>query len=805
MIEHAPRRSRWTTPACVVALLALGVLAFWLRTHFVRDAVFRGDQVRFSVVDSWLHVRLVENLVHNFPQRITFDPYALFPTGQAVPVAPLFDWLIALVAVVVGGGSPSARTVELVCAYSPVVLGCLTILPTYFLGKHLLNRTAGLLAAALLILYPGQFLSRTLLGYTDHHVAETLFSTTAILFFLLALRSGQQRELRLSAVALRPWAAAGRPLVFTGLAGLAVGAYLLCWLGGAMLVGILVVWLAVQFTVNQLQGRETGFLTAVSFPIALLAMVMTLRFAGEHFGLRLHVIALLALALLGPLLSGVAWIVARLRLPRASFPVLVLAAAALAAGLFALVAPDTFRLVLRQFERFGPSHMKRTIVEATPLLRGADGWSLGQTWSQFTTGAFVALPAVVVLIWRAVRRHDAGLLLVCVWSLGIFAALLAQRRFGYYFTVNVALLAGVAGAAALHGVWTRLGPRVVMIPGTRRGQSKKRRKRSKVEATPAPVPRTLPPPPAPVRYGSVALVGVAVFFGLFFPNFKPVVARARNAFTPHDDWMATFAWLRENTPEPFGDPNAYYARYVAPPAGEPYPYPDSAYGILCWWEDGYRITRQARRIPCANPGQRGAREVARFYTAGDEAIANEIVEQLGARYVIIDGSLPLLMVPSGQVKGKIGGMAHWAGRSKNEFYESVQNRVPGTRGSQFGVYYPAYFQTMLVRLYLHDGRPFPARDVHVMSYYEVEGPGDEPRKVATALRKFAGYEQAQAYLNTLPAGSARIVSTHPHLSCIPVREPVRSYRRVYGSPGLKGSPLGRPIPRVEVWEYQPPP
>jgi len=59
----------------------------------------------------------------------------------------------------------------------------------YFIGKHLHNRGTGLLAALIIATLPGQFLSRSLLGFTDHHVAETLFSTATILFLMLALRT----------------------------------------------------------------------------------------------------------------------------------------------------------------------------------------------------------------------------------------------------------------------------------------------------------------------------------------------------------------------------------------------------------------------------------------------------------------------------------------------------------------------------------------------------------------------------------------------------------------------------------------
>jgi len=76
------------------------------------------------------------------------------------------------VAWVMGLGHPAQRTIEVVGAYFPAVLGALTTIPVYVVGKEVFDRNAGLLSAALVAILPGQFLARSLLGFTDHHAAE---------------------------------------------------------------------------------------------------------------------------------------------------------------------------------------------------------------------------------------------------------------------------------------------------------------------------------------------------------------------------------------------------------------------------------------------------------------------------------------------------------------------------------------------------------------------------------------------------------------------------------------------------------
>ncbi|GAI16774.1 unnamed protein product, partial [marine sediment metagenome] len=59
-------------------------------------------------------------------------------------------------------GSPSPHTIDAVGAYVPAILGTLTIIPVYFIGKELFNRWVGILAAALVAILPGEFLNRSL-------------------------------------------------------------------------------------------------------------------------------------------------------------------------------------------------------------------------------------------------------------------------------------------------------------------------------------------------------------------------------------------------------------------------------------------------------------------------------------------------------------------------------------------------------------------------------------------------------------------------------------------------------------------
>ena len=222
----------------IILLMIFGV-ALSLRICLPYEGIFVGDWVRFGLNDPWYHMRVVENLVQHFPHRITFDPFTFFPYGQHAPFAPFFDLLLGFVIWVIGLGSPSQHTIEVVGAYFPAILGALVIIPVYFIGKELFNRNVGLLSAGLIAILPGEFLFRSMLGFTDHHVAEVLFSAIAALFLILAIKSAREKEISFAHIWSRDWRNLRKPLIYALLTGITLGVYLLCWVGALLFVFII--------------------------------------------------------------------------------------------------------------------------------------------------------------------------------------------------------------------------------------------------------------------------------------------------------------------------------------------------------------------------------------------------------------------------------------------------------------------------------------------------------------------------------------------------------------------------------------
>jgi len=103
-------------------LVVIVGVALAMRICVPWSLVFTPTHVNLLETDAWYHLRVIENLVSQFPHRLHVDPFATgVPLYLKVP--PLFDWLVASLALIVGGGHPSGALVTTVTAFVPPVPG----------------------------------------------------------------------------------------------------------------------------------------------------------------------------------------------------------------------------------------------------------------------------------------------------------------------------------------------------------------------------------------------------------------------------------------------------------------------------------------------------------------------------------------------------------------------------------------------------------------------------------------------------------------------------------------------------------
>jgi dolichyl-diphosphooligosaccharide--protein glycosyltransferase len=547
--------------------------------------------------DAYYHLRRIWYSVVNFPDLLTFDPYLNFPHGANVIWTPPFDWLLALGTRLTVGAS-EIRAMERLVAWAPVVLGGMTVVTVYGLGRRFVSQRAGLLAGILLAFLPAHF-NYSRLGFVDHHAAVAWWSTLLLWSAMAFVSRGPEHGAE---------ASPGRRQTLA--LGLALGGSPLLWPGALLHVGLVETGLVFR-GLGLVGARAAG---AFCLRLALahaLACVIVAPFGLFRDSATWGAFTPLVLSNFQPLwfAAAAAWflclgLLSRTRLGATRLRRAVLAVALGGLGLAAaLVAvPELLDRVLQASGWFQKDeHFQLFVAELRPLFVGPKGFDPTLARRGFSD-LVLCLPVLFgIVAWRQ-RRPELRLFLW--WTAALFGIAASQQRFSNSFSVAFALLV----AAALDRGAEMLSPRL-------RG----RRGLAALAATLTLLGLALAFRPAATRYRHdlVNLVRVA-------RGERPVI----------DSWSRmnrvrawTAQWLGRNSPATSG----FLDTSAAP-----------EYAVLSAWADGHAIRYLAERAPVQdNFGVYGGREnferAETYFAAESEAEALAVAEDLGVRYVVVRG------------------------------------------------------------------------------------------------------------------------------------------------------------------------
>lgn len=704
----------------------LCLISFCLRTIPKLEAVFQGDFVNFQETDAWFHVRVVENLVHHFPHRMGIDPYSGIGPAEGLATGPFYDWVLGGIAWLAGAGHPSEGLLLWIAAWYPAVLGALIVPVVFLLGRRMFGATAGVCAAAVIATLPGHFLMVSSLGFTDHHVMESLLSALFLLALLDALEKPESN--------LR-----------TALAGVALSAYLLTFVGGAFFVGIVVAWAAYD-RIRCLRPREEP--PSPSRPLMVSFALAAVIVAPFHKQLWMpYSIAVLLLGAAGIFLLD-RWLVwcRGLARPRVVFFSGAALAAAGAIGT-AILLPSVLNALRSVVPFFLPAYFGTTgaVRELQALVLSPRGFTLTPAWSQFAGAYILSIVALVVLGELAVKRPRRGATLLFFWGAATFLLAMGQVRMTYYFAVAAALLSGYLVSR-------------VFEEDARKW---------------------------------VLWTAAAVFVvGVFVPNIARAVETGGLELGVSEDWKQTLAWLERSTPEPFGDPAFYYANYPAE-----FTDPPGAYSIMNWWDYGYWLEAIARRVPVSNPTQHNAGLAARFYLAESEDEAMQILSEAKARYVVVNSELPLLMDSSGVTSGLYPSLLVWdkSKNTKDYFLVALEPAESGKFRTRL-LYLPAYYRSMAARLFVYGTEGIADPGGAVVAYFGQD-------HVLKDLRRFESAQAAVKEEMSCRAQGCILAGENPQISCVPLAA-LTSLRFVFGSDSVILRAGRSQRPAVQVYQVR---
>jgi len=482
-------------------LIIILLIAIIIRL-FTYTQVFEPDRVVFLETDPYYHMWRVFSYIDTFPKTFFFDTYINYPYGALIGWPPLFDQMTAFISIILGLGKPGVHLVESVGAFMPMVLGILSIIAVFFIAKEIFDERVALFASLVLAVLPGH-VQISILGFTDHHIAEVLLSVIAYLFFIRSLHNGYK------------WSAI--------LSGIVIGLSFMTWQGAPIFAGILLSYVVIQFIYDRRSNEMSNYLIFSGIVAFLTALFVILIFyiwtpwqqtitAGilsyfQPIYLLISAIMIVLLGFFSRLMKEQKW---------HYYPVLMIALFISIIFIINIFVPTLYQSLsdgIGYLLRDAP--VLKQINEAQPLFFSFDGTFLGwqffnnPAWHAFTFSFYFAIIGFLWLIYSFRKDIDRGKLFFVVWTLIVLFLALFQRRFSYMLSINIGILSGFfadeiveKGRSFLH-------------------------KSKKI---------------------SIPIYALIVLF-LIMPNIIMSYELSKYPPGPSDDWYDSLVWLRDNTPE----------------------------------------------------------------------------------------------------------------------------------------------------------------------------------------------------------------------------------------------------------------
>ena len=391
------------------AVLAAIVAAGTILRFSTWSSVFSGGRVFIDEPDGYYHLRRAWMAMQNWPHVPQFDSWLNAPYGGRVSWTPLFDGLLATLALPWG----SRQALEIIGAILPPILGGIQLIVIYALVAALSNPRAGLIAAGIAAVLPG-VVRYTLVGVLDHDPFYELMVVTAL------------------------WAVASRRHWAVVCAALVAG--VLAWAGALVLIGILgVVAMAVTIADRDAAVRVCSTIAKATLSAAVILLPFVLNSTWTR--VERATFEGLSLAHEGALVfvSCACAVVVLMFGQRSRIIVAVAAMSALASIVLAPIAIGPLITGMRYAA--GDAAILKTVSEAQPLLMLFGRFDPMPMLIRLTLLPVIAVVALPLMMLRGTSRVEAAVLLG--WLGPTFALALLHSRFSYSAALATAAAGGL--------------------------------------------------------------------------------------------------------------------------------------------------------------------------------------------------------------------------------------------------------------------------------------------------------------------------------------------------------------------------
>ena len=731
-----------------VCLLIIIFLAVYFRV-ILPDTWLHGDNLRLPTVDAYYQARFAQVIDTHGTNLPEVDPY--FMLNNAEPLSNITIWptLIAFLSNLF----PS-NGIEIVCYYLPPLLGVLCVIGIFLIGTILFNAWAGLLAALLLATMGGEFMARSIAGSADYHVFEVFLLVMFTLLLTLATKYHNK--------GLVNW-------ISSIIAGLFLAVYLKAWAGAIYLYMVFVVAYVVYLIVLSIK-KEAPSGTILQIPCVIIPS--TILFYIIINGLTQGVVdnSILITSLIFFAIVMVTTLIQIFFVHRNNrWGLLVVAGVVgvLSVFIIYIFSPFLYRYVATIVWSVASWNTLSHTSEERPILIFGNEFSLQALWGNFTASIFLCLIGIGILIKKMLNADRSTLfnyLFITLGAIIMLMSTLAMVRFAYYLAVYVALLSGLV---------------IYLIVEVATQFLKRNTKKMKWFD----------------KAGDIMLVTVMLVF-ILVPNFmisKQFTNPLEGSLT--GGWEQGMKWLKDNSPEPFKDPNYYYADY-----NDNIQTPD--YTVMAWWDYGYWITYVAHRVPTCNPGSSNREIPGIFLTTTNVDNAIEVLKLAKSKYIAIDYQT---------ATGKFTAMGTYAEQAKPDLkkywswdtpgYIEVFNMGDSNKLQRITIFHPNYYKSMAVRLYNFDGQAVKSPGCPAIIYKVINGQNWIQKIIDTP-----SYREALDYASKNPLADGSLYTfggTDPFLSCVDL-EQVKDIRPLKGFGGVDLSGMSQAVKQgyeLKLFEY----
>lgn len=505
-------------------LIILIVVASGLRTARPWQFVFPdGGEVRLLGADPFYQLRHATYAIRNYPNLQRWDIATHYPKGQQATSPGLFTLLLATAAL----ATPD-RLAE-IAAWTPIVLGAGVIVLVFALGQRL--KRVGLWAATFFVLFPGPFVTRSMLGYPDHHILEILLAMLIVLGLLHCYRVQHDNN-------PPPW---WRPALF---AALPLALFQFTWLGAPVYVVIVAIVLFLTGLFELVSEGRCNITASVCarfgigvFSISLLIGLLLPNLVMHEEGYRLSLVASASLVVVLASALRVADYSTR-RFERPVLVAIILLGLAIA-GLWGVT----------QLELVGD---KVALAFAPKTITVGEHRDLDFSLMFWNFGPLVVLAPFAIMSARdRPSAHRLEMIIALSFTMVLVLWWWRTRDYGYVVSPFLAIAAA-------------MGLRSLSALGQARWQRGLRR----------------------------ALLGVMILVPIYWVRLPlPSLQELDNFYNLDDAWLETTSWMKQHTPSPSVD----FGEIRATPDTLDFDYPQGTYGVWSGWGYGNQVSHYTGR------------------------------------------------------------------------------------------------------------------------------------------------------------------------------------------------------------------